>query len=72
MLEIGGDYFGQILRFLGVTGIQVIMRISGILLSSLAVQFIFDGIGQSGLLVQQKYFWSYHLFHQKVITAMKQ
>ena len=40
----------QILRFLGVTGIQVIMRISGILLTSLAVQFIIDGIGQSGLL----------------------
>jgi multiple antibiotic resistance protein len=41
----------QIHRFLGVTGIQVIMRISGILLTSLAVQFIFDGIAQSGLLV---------------------
>jgi multiple antibiotic resistance protein len=41
----------QIHRFLGVTGIQVIMRISGILLSSLAVQYIFDGISQSGLLV---------------------
>ena len=41
----------QIHRFLGVTGIQVIMRISGILLTSLAVQYIFDGIGQSGLLV---------------------
>ncbi len=42
---------GQILRFLGVTGIQVIMRVSGILLTSLAVQFIFEGIAQSGLLV---------------------
>lgn len=42
----------QIQRFLGVTGIQVIMRISGILLTSLAVQYIFDGIAQSGLLVQ--------------------
>jgi multiple antibiotic resistance protein len=40
----------QIHRFLGVTGIQVIMRISGILLTSLAVQYLFDGIGQSGLL----------------------
>ena len=42
---------GQIHRLLGVTGIHVIMRISGILLTSLAVQFIFDGIAQSGLLV---------------------
>jgi multiple antibiotic resistance protein len=45
----------QINRFLGVTGIQVIMRVSGILLTSLAVQYIFDGISQSGLLVQQQY-----------------
>lgn len=37
-------------RFLGVTGMQVIGRIFGILLSALAVQFVFDGIAQSGLL----------------------
>ena len=40
----------QIHRFLGVTGIQVIGRVFGILLCALAVQFIFDGIHQSGLL----------------------
>jgi multiple antibiotic resistance protein len=43
----------QIHRFLGVTGIQVIMWISGILLTSLAVQFIFDGMGQICLLVNK-------------------
>ncbi|MFT5032378.1 MAG: multiple antibiotic resistance protein [Bermanella sp.] len=37
----------EINRFLGVTGIQVITRILGIVLSALAVQFLFDGIAQS-------------------------
>ncbi|MCO6411213.1 MAG: NAAT family transporter [Thiogranum sp.] len=37
-------------RRLGVTGTHVITRIFGLLLSALAVQFMFDGIAESGLL----------------------
>ncbi len=41
----------QLQKLLGVTGLHVISRVFGVLLCALAVQFLFDGIAQSGLLV---------------------
>jgi multiple antibiotic resistance protein len=39
-----------LMRLLGVTGVNVISRISGVLLAGLAVQFVIDGIKESGIL----------------------
>lgn len=41
---------GKLEKLLGVTGMHVINRVFGVLLCSLAVQFIFNGIQNSGLI----------------------
>ena len=42
-------FANRLIKFLGLTGANVIARIAGILLAALAMQFVFDGLRESGV-----------------------
>ncbi len=40
---------GRLIRLLGVSGVNVVARVSGIILAALAMQFVFDALLEIGL-----------------------
>ena len=39
----------HLIRLFGVTGVNTVARLSGVMLAALAVQFVLDGLRESGL-----------------------